>query len=65
MVSTDGLVHQCAWCWNVMVDGIVTYRSTELLDGSHGICPDCKKKLLSGREDEVWDGIKAHTSSAN
>jgi hypothetical protein len=39
-------IHQCAWCMCLMVDGQKIEDCEEILDVSHGICPECMKELI-------------------
>jgi len=39
-------IHQCAWCMCLMVDGQKIEDCEEILDVSHGICPECMEGLI-------------------
>ena len=40
------MIKQCAWCKNLMIDGIRLDGEKDIISGmSHGICRICKEKL--------------------
>lgn len=59
------VVHQCAWCNGIMVDGIVVEMRAEKIECSHGICKKCKCMLLEGAEDALWSDIQKNFAKAN
>ncbi len=60
------IIHQCAWCNGIMVDGVVIEKRAEKIDGSHGICKTCKSMILGNKEDMLWSEIVSkHAPAVN